>query len=164
MTQWWRAYAEAQRDPKIQALPGEMFKAWFNLCCWACEHDGEIPSLWEAAFGLHVTKRKAQKFINGLVERGLLAPVPGRYYVVVDLEYRIDRERPDAAPWMELRRQIFERDDFTCQYCGERGGKLECDHKIPVSRGGSHDPSNLTTACFACNRSKRAKTVEEWLS
>lgn len=66
------------------------------------------------------------------------------------------------ADWPERRAAVFERDDYTCTYCGKRGGRLECDHKVPVSRGGGHDPSNLTTACYECNRSKRDKTVEEW--
>lgn len=30
------------------------------------------------------------------------------------------------------------------------------------TRGGSHEDANLVTACFKCNRSKRAKLVEEW--
>jgi hypothetical protein len=65
--------------------------------------------------------------------------------------------------WRLVRRAIFERDDFTCAYCGTRGGKLECDHIIPVSRGGGHDFENLATACFQCNRSKRARLVSEWI-
>ena len=70
--------------------------------------------------------------------------------------------RPLADEWQELRAAVFERDDYTCQYCGDRGKRLECDHVVPVARGGSSDIDNLTTACFACNRSKRSKTVEEW--
>lgn len=64
--------------------------------------------------------------------------------------------------WAELRAFVFERDDYVCTYCGERGRALECDHIVPVSRGGSNDLDNLTTACQPCNRSKRAKLVEEW--
>lgn len=71
--------------------------------------------------------------------------------------------RPSPAEWAKLRASIFERDQFTCQYCGAAGGKLECDHVFPVSRGGSHDPENLKTACFSCNRSKRNKTPDEWM-
>lgn len=71
--------------------------------------------------------------------------------------------RPPAHEWYLLRSAVFERDDYTCQYCWVRGGRLECDHVVPVSRGGTHDLSNLVTACFACNRSKRNKTVEEWM-
>lgn len=71
--------------------------------------------------------------------------------------------RLPAKEWAVVRARIFERDDYTCQYCGERGCKLECDHVIPHSRGGSDGDENLTTACFECNRSKRNKTPEEWL-
>ena len=71
--------------------------------------------------------------------------------------------RPPAHEWKELRATVFERDDYTCQYCGERGGKLECDHVMPVSRGGSNELENLATACKKCNRSKRAKTPDEWM-
>jgi hypothetical protein len=76
---------------------------------------------------------------------------------------RIGRDRPSASVWAKLRSSVFRRDNFTCTYCTERGGRLECDHIIPVSRGGTEALENLTTACFACNRSKRAKTIQEWL-
>ena len=75
-----------------------------------------------------------------------------------------DYGRPPAAVWARLRSATFARDNYTCTYCGERGGRLECDHLIPVSRGGNSDPSNLVTACFTCNRGKRNKTVDEWRS
>lgn len=71
--------------------------------------------------------------------------------------------RPCPTVWKVIRIRIFERDDFTCQYCGVRGVDLECDHVLPVSRGGSSDDDNLVTACKPCNRSKRAKTPAEWL-
>jgi hypothetical protein len=77
-----------------------------------------------------------------------------------------DVERPNgrlSGPvWRALRAAIFKRDNYTCQYCGARGVPLECDHVHPISRGGSDHPSNLATACFRCNRSKRDKLIEEW--
>jgi hypothetical protein len=58
---------------------------------------------------------------------------------------------------------IFKRDGYKCQICGrspsEDGVKIEVDHKIPRSKGGSSSPSNLWTLCFDCNRSKRAKDL-----
>lgn len=52
-------------------------------------------------------------------------------------------------------------DDDVCTYCGE---KAECyDHKIPVTRGGSDEPDNLTPCCAFCNREKNNKTVDEYL-
>lgn len=73
-------------------------------------------------------------------------------------------DRPHASLWVKLRAFVFKRDDYTCAYCGERGKRLECDHVVPVSRGGSSGLENLVTACFRCNRSKRAKLIEEWQS
>lgn len=60
----------------------------------------------------------------------------------------------------ELRRQIMERDDYTCQICGkympdEVG--LHIDHIIPVSKGGKSIPSNLRVLCSKCNGSKGSK-------
>lgn len=74
----------------------------------------------------------------------------------------LDERRPDPLEWREIRSRIFERDDYTCSYCGTRGGDLECDHKIPICQGGSNDDDNLTTACFPCNREKGPRTVEQW--
>lgn len=57
----------------------------------------------------------------------------------------------------KARFEVFKRDKFTCQYCGNRPPEivLECDHIQPVAKGGSDDYSNLITSCFDCNRGKR---------
>lgn len=67
-----------------------------------------------------------------------------------------------TARWEELRRLVFERDDYTCGYCGQRGGTLHCDHIIPRVQGGTDEPDNLVTACDVCNLSKHGKTPQEW--
>jgi hypothetical protein len=53
---------------------------------------------------------------------------------------------------------VYKRQSFTCQYCGQNppAVTLEIDHINPVSRGGDNDINNLITACFDCNRGKRA--------
>ena len=70
--------------------------------------------------------------------------------------------RLSGADWDALRREVFRRDDYVCVYCGQRGGDLECDHVVPVIKGGSNEMGNLVTSCAPCNRSKRDKTLEEW--
>jgi hypothetical protein len=75
----------------------------------------------------------------------------------------VRRKRPSIPGWARLRRAVFERDNFTCVYCGATNRPLHCDHAIPVSHGGSNDKSNLATACQDCNTSKHARPVEEWL-
>ncbi len=55
------------------------------------------------------------------------------------------------------RRNIFERDRFTCQYCNRRPARseLSIDHVVPRSRGGSTTWSNVVLACTECNARKR---------
>lgn len=61
-----------------------------------------------------------------------------------------------------LRRQILERDGYRCLYCGSQAGPFDVDHIVPVASGGSDHPENLACACAPCNRSKGAKSLEEW--
>ncbi len=61
----------------------------------------------------------------------------------------------------ELRDEIAERDDYTCQVCGKvmlDGVGLQIDHIIPVAKGGKSVPSNLQVLCSKCNGRKSSKT------
>jgi hypothetical protein len=59
---------------------------------------------------------------------------------------------PDC-PWGQLRKQIFERDKYTCQGFNCRINKnLTVHHIIPKSLGGKNNLSNLTTLCFECHK------------
>jgi hypothetical protein len=57
---------------------------------------------------------------------------------------------------VKIRFEIFKRDKFVCQYCGRTPPevKLELDHIVPVSQGGSEEWTNLITSCWDCNRGK----------
>ena len=59
------------------------------------------------------------------------------------------------------RREVFIRDKYTCQYCGQRVRDLTVDHVMPKHRGGRHSWDNLVSACKACNHRKGGKTPEE---
>jgi len=72
--------------------------------------------------------------------------------------------RAPSSVWNDIRSRVFARDDYTCGYCGERGGELECDHKDPVSLGGGDEDTNLITSCFRCNRAKGDMPLEAWMS
>jgi len=57
---------------------------------------------------------------------------------------------------------VFERDNYTCKYCGNSvkdGAVLHVDHVIPISKGGGNDEINLVTACIDCNLGKSAKQL-----
>ncbi len=64
--------------------------------------------------------------------------------------------------WKRISKEVFERDNYTCQYCGKIGGKLEPDHIIPISKGGTSELNNLATTCQKCNRQKKDKTLDEF--
>jgi len=49
-----------------------------------------------------------------------------------------------------------------CYYCG-CDGKMQIEHRIPLSRGGTHHPANIVPACPSCNYSKGTKTESEFV-
>jgi HNH endonuclease len=54
-----------------------------------------------------------------------------------------------------VRHEVWRRDQGRCVDCGGRE-RLEFDHIIPVSRGGSDTARNLELRCESCNRRKAA--------
>lgn len=157
--QWFRMYAEFATDPKVQMLSEADQRRYMMLLCLRCSNgDARISDLMFAeACQIGITAAKATK--ARLIENVLIY---GQFELVRKLVVGKDSDRPLAHIWKSIRERIFARDNYTCQYCGEHGKRLECDHVIPVARGGSHDEENLVTACFKCNRSKRDKLVSEW--
>lgn len=59
--------------------------------------------------------------------------------------------------------RIFQRDRFTCSYCGRTPPTivLVIDHVIPVSKGGTGDEENLITSCESCNQGKADKLLSD---
>lgn len=55
----------------------------------------------------------------------------------------------------EVRREVWRRDQGQCVQCGGRE-RLEFDHIIPVSEGGSNTARNIELLCEQCNRQKGA--------
>ncbi len=69
---------------------------------------------------------------------------------------------PDPAA-VFTRRNLFRRDQNTCQYCGRRPGtsELSIDHVLPRSRGGRSSWENCVLSCMECNRRKGSRTPTE---
>ena len=61
------------------------------------------------------------------------------------------------------RRNVYRRDAFTCQYCGDRPGlsDLTIDHVVPRSRGGASTWDNCVAACRPCNTRKANRSAHE---
>lgn len=72
----------------------------------------------------------------------------------------------DRVPRKELkltRRHVFERDRFTCQYCGEKlpSEELNLDHVIPRHYGGKTTWENIVCSCVPCNSRKANRLPHE---
>jgi 5-methylcytosine-specific restriction endonuclease McrA len=61
------------------------------------------------------------------------------------------------------RLNVYTRDDFRCQYDGQRypTEELTYDHVNPRARGGKTTWENIVTACVECNKRKADKTLEQ---
>ncbi|MFP4203675.1 MAG: HNH endonuclease, partial [Opitutales bacterium] len=67
--------------------------------------------------------------------------------------------RYDRLPVQEVkftRENLFERDNYRCQYCGNafEPEHLNMDHIIPRERGGRTSWENIVTSCIKCNARK----------
>ena len=67
--------------------------------------------------------------------------------------------KPQSNPNF-TRFNVFLRDKFACQYCGDKKD-LTFDHLLPKSRGGLTDWNNVVTACSSCNVKKGGKLYKD---
>jgi DNA replication protein DnaC len=64
-----------------------------------------------------------------------------------------EEEQPTRYIPSKVRREVWRRDQGKCLNCGSQR-RLEYDHIIPVSKGGSNTVRNIQLLCEECNRSK----------
>jgi 5-methylcytosine-specific restriction endonuclease McrA len=79
----------------------------------------------------------------------------------VTAAHRLERASIQAREWREA---VLARDAFTCQHCGQIGGKLQADH----IRIWAHHPelrfdvSNGQTLCKSCHSRKTSTDMKEY--
>ncbi len=78
---------------------------------------------------------------------------------VIALKEYVPMDRQPAF----TRFNVFLRDGFSCQYCGDlfSAEDLTFDHVVPRSRGGRTTWGNVVTACSPCNLAKGHKLPRE---
>ena len=64
--------------------------------------------------------------------------------------------------YSDKRAYLFEREKGCCIYCGSKG-KMEIEHVIPRSRGGTDSLNNLVLSCHECNQAKGSMSLPEFL-
>jgi 5-methylcytosine-specific restriction endonuclease McrA len=100
---------------------------------------------------------KAEVVENG---RGYFSASSGSYEIpsVIRLIYLVRRQ---SHPRKMTKMEIFNRDKYTCQYCGREGRELTLDHVMPRRLNGQHTWENIVAACIPCNRKKAGRTPTE---
>ena len=96
---------------------------------------------------------------------------PGEEYIqAVGFELRAPRivrltrfDRMPAHTMRFNRKNLFARDDHTCQYCGknEPSHQLSLDHVVPRSHGGPTTWENIVCCCLRCNSRKGGRTPKQ---
>jgi hypothetical protein len=110
------------------------------------EREGDLVSL--VAKGLDFKERSE---LRALCEERLRKFLEERGMSVWD--YRL----LEAAPVKEsLRYEVLQESGGRCALCGatSEDTRLEVDHIVPRSKGGSNDKENLQVLCDRCNRGK----------
>lgn len=67
------------------------------------------------------------------------------------------RQIDESIKW-----RVYERDNYTCRYCGAHGVPMTVDHYLAQKFGGLTTFDNLLTACRPCNKKKGHMTIDEW--
>lgn len=70
------------------------------------------------------------------------------------------------GPAARKRERIFQRDGWTCVYCGAAGtdADLTIDHVEPRVKGGDGSDGNLVTCCRRCNERKGGEAAWSFLA
>lgn len=63
------------------------------------------------------------------------------------------------------RENVYIRDNYTCQYCGDKHTtkNLTLDHVVPASHSGKKNWTNVVSACRDCNQRKANRTPKQAL-
>lgn len=126
---------------------------WRRAVVWSIESDNKIQ-------GINIIDFYQNDFIQGTNNRKY--PIPA---VAITKKYL----NISSCTVTFSRKNIFIRDNFTCQYCGDNKAinQLTYDHVIPKSKWNhklGNTPTNWTnivTACLNCNRKKSNRTPSE---
>lgn len=72
-----------------------------------------------------------------------------------------------AKPVPRRRREVFEKSDGKCFYCGKvltLDGRWHIEHQMPRALLGPDEMPNLVAACAPCNHAKRDMTALEFIA
>lgn len=119
-----------------------------KYCSWDC-----YGKEWSRRMVEHAHKRK------GISSRNNGTFTPERVTGKANINWKggvtpINQKIRSSLEYEEWRKSILERDNYTCQFCGEIGGHLQVDHIKPFALFPELrlELSNGRTLCLDCHR------------
>ena len=111
-----RSCAQSGRHPKTEFKKGHLYGKRFK--------NGEHPSLETEFKKGNIPWNKEVKFFK-IRQDGHWNWQGGIYSKILTIRRSLE--------YKQWRKKIFERDNYTCQICGKRGGRIEADHIFQFS-------------------------------
>lgn len=128
---------------------------------WLGKHRPDHPILQEGRFVSQETRKRLSESHKGKKQspqtiekrvsqlRGSLNPNwKGGHVKHPDKRIRM------SSMYKQWRTHVFKRDDYTCQSCGQHGGKLQADHELPFALYPDlrFEILNGRTLCVSCHK------------
>jgi 5-methylcytosine-specific restriction endonuclease McrA len=117
---------------------------------------GVIP--WETAISMWSTDKA--DIVEEYDEEVRSAYLTMRIPAVIRLRERVSKKQKVVK---FSRINVYARDGYRCQYCGEHCStrELTYDHVVPRSQGGKTNWTNIVSCCIECNSWKGGRTPEQ---
>jgi len=112
----------------------------------------ENKGFWNIKYRYNEEEINKMLFKLNLIE----AEIENRKEFLKNTDYRNTKEYND---W---RKSVFENDNYTCQWCGKKGGNLQAHHiysfkKYPLKR---YDINNGKTLCINCHKLEHKRLAD----
>ncbi len=157
MVKWlkWKEYESMRRELNKSLFTWEEVVAYKErLRACACQYDEsqQCPNKNDNVEYIDICKRGCIFFpktcpnCNEILEQDYHCNLCGW------TEHEQEEERSRTIP-KNVQREVWRRDLGKCAECGSKE-RLEFDHIIPFSKGGSSTARNIQLLCEKCNRSK----------
>lgn len=117
---------------------------------------------------------KAENILNWVIRFAKLAPLTK--FALETAKFDMQKlENPEITGtqyqqgrmfgYADKKAYLLERENRCCIYCGVHASKakMEIEHVVPRSRGGTDSLSNLVLACTSCNQAKGNLSLSEYL-
>lgn len=165
MSRWFRFYAEALNDPKVQKLDGETFKGWVNLLCIASQNEGKLPALTDVAFALRIEENAARTLVERLSNATLIDRLNGGVNGVTHAMHGWDKRQYKSDTSNERVKRYRQRSKSVTETAPETEADTDKAVSKDTGAGAPLDADKVFWAtAIAYLGEKRRSAVGKWVS